>query len=370
MYGKGKVCLLVDESLSKLSVDSTKLSAGSHTKVLVKCCRCDEEFTREFRNIHQLHNCPTHRIIDGVNHKWCNKCGCFKEYKFFKENAARHDGFASQCVPCAQDKGVPSGRARRLADLRATFDGWLKRLYSQKKSACLKHGIKYTVELDYLRQLWNDQNGCCYYSKVPLQWNNKTLYGAQLDRIVPAKGYIIGNVVWASKAFNNLKNDSSLQDLNGFLQQAILDIPVRCEFRKLHLKAQIPSRKRATDAGLDIYAVEDSVILSSTASLVHTGVVLVVPPGFYYTIEGRSGYWKHALMPFRGIIDPTYSGELLITVMNLSEKHQTIKQGDRFAQIVMHRFVYNDIIEVEGISPEYQGRGTAGFGNSGGISTV
>lgn len=368
--GKGKVHILIDKSLTDLSVDVQLLSPGSHTKVLVECTRCNEQFTREYRHLQQLHNCATHRTIDGHDYKWCNKCGCFKEYQFFKINSIRCDGLSSICIPCGQDMGTTNARIDRLRAQRATFDGWLNRLYIQKKSTCRRYGVPYVVDLAYLRQLWDDQDGCCYYTKVPLQWNNKTLYGAQLDRIVPCKGYIPGNVVWATKAFNNLKNDASLDDLSAFLQQVVLDIPVRCEFQRLHLAAKMPSRARATDAGLDVYAIEDTTILIGVPQIVRTGIVLVVPPGYYYTIEGRSGYWKHALMPFRGIIDATYSGELLITMINLSDKHQNIQVGDRFAQIIMHKFVYNDITEVAHISPEYRGRGAAGFGDSGGISDI
>jgi dUTP pyrophosphatase len=369
MYAKGKVRLLEDKSLKELSVSIEELSPGSHTKVYVECTRCGEIFKREFRNLYQLHCCPTHKTIDNIRYKWCNKCQKWKEIGHFSPNNTRHDKLAPQCNPCRQDKGATPERIKRLRLKRSTFNGWLNRLYIQKRSNCKKNGTTFAINERDLHELWAEQDGRCYYSKVPLQWNSKSLYGAQLDRLIPNAGYIPGNIVWASKALNNCKNDAPLDNFREFLSKAILDVPVRCEFQKIHQNAKLPTRKRATDAGLDIYAVEDIEIPSHTSAKIGTGLRLVVPPGYYYTIEGRSGYWKHNLMPFRGIIDATYSGELMITMMNLAEKHQVIHTGDRFAQIVMHQFVHVDIAEVEAISPEYEGRGEAGHGDSGGINT-
>lgn len=56
------------------------------------------------------------------------------------------------------------------------------------------------LTLEYLKELWKEQNGICPYSKLKLvlpKTNNKDIpiaHLASLDRIDSSKGYIIGNV--------------------------------------------------------------------------------------------------------------------------------------------------------------------------------
>ena len=364
MFGKGKVELL-EQKTGELGIDVHKLSENSHTKVLVKCTRCLEEFKREFRNLNQLHNCPTHKTINGSRYKWCNKCKQFKPIDSFHTNITRYDGLAVYCITCVQGTGAPERRIAKLREKRGTFTGWLDLFFCKKKYQCIKYGIPFDLTVESLTDQWHKQHGRCYYSKMDLQFNSKSMNGAQLDRVEPAGGYLRTNVVWCSKAINNLKNNASIEEFTNFLNAAVFDIPVRCEFMKLAENAKIPVRKRATDAGLDIYSIEDVIIPPYNTYCVKTGIALVVPPGYYYTIEGRSGFWKKGIVPCRGIIDATYSGEVLISICNHGPNEFQIKQGERFAQLVMHRFVQTDIIEVECVDDLYADRGVAGFGSSG-----
>ena len=365
MFGKGKVELLAVRTVSELFLDPFGLSAGSHSNVYVRCTRCGEEFKRPYRYLHQLHNCPTYRTIDGIRQKWCNSCKKFKPTNLFNNNIARHDGLQSCCISCLENKPQSSARLERKKASRKRFDVWVGAFVSQKKNLCQKHGINFNLTTDYLKQLWQQQDGCCYYSRVKLLFGSKALVSAQLDRVIPADGYVIGNVVWSSKAMNNLKNNASLDEVADFITSANFTIPVRCEFKKLSDNAIMPSRKRSTDACLDICSIADITLLPHEITTVRTGIALVVPPGYYYTIEGRSGFWKHGIVPCRGIIDSGYSGEVLIAMANHNNTSFLIAAGDRFAQLAMHRFIFVDIVEVEETDQSYGDRGVAGHGSSG-----
>lgn len=98
------------------------------------------------------------------------------------------------------------------------------------------HGIKWHVQekistwrkasnvesdltVDYLVNLYYQQNGLCYYSgdNMVIGWvdgkvNNKTL---SLDRLDPDKGYVKGNVVWCTYLVNTMKQNLSQ---NGFAE--------------------------------------------------------------------------------------------------------------------------------------------------------
>jgi dUTP pyrophosphatase len=75
--------------------------------------------------------------------------------------------------------------------------------------------------------------------------------------------------------------------------------------------------------------------------------------------------YKSGVIPFRGIIDGGYTGNMVISLMNVGTSTYDITKGDRVAQIVPHKIVPIDLVEVDEISPEYNIRGNNGFGSSG-----
>ncbi len=366
MYGKGKVIVLEEKTKKDLMVDITKLRPQSHIKIWVKCLRCGEEFKRQFGYLYQLHNCPTYRTINGMREKWCNKCQQFKPTEFFQTNKVRYDGFSSQCITCMQDKGSSKKHLDYLKEKRKTFKGWIQKFLLQKRADCRKHNIKFELDVDFLTDLWNSQLGHCYYTGIKLIFNSTKIRSAQLDRKIPSAGYTKENVVWASKGINSLKSNATLEEFADFINHAVFNFPVRAEFIKLHPDGKVPTKKRMSDVGLDISSIEDIIIKPTETKAIRTGIALVVPNGYYYTIEGRSSLILSGVSPFRGIIDATYSGELIVHMINYNRNiPYVIKSGDRIAQLIIQRMQHIDIIEVEKIDDSYSDRGIAGFGSSG-----
>ncbi len=80
----------------------------------------------------------------------------------------------------------------------------------------------------------------------------------------------------------------------------------------------------------------------------------------------RSGLaTKHLVSPINspGLIDPGYTGELMVPLMNYSEVTYTVKRHERIAQLVA--ITTNDIIfeEVDSLDPS--DRSDGGFGSTG-----
>lgn len=140
---------------------------------------------------------------------------------------------------------------------------------------------------------------------------------------------------------------------------------IRMEVRLIHPQAKLPFRKRDTDAGYDIYSIEDIVLPPKGAILVKTGIEISAPPGYYYTIEGRSSLWRQGVFPNRGIIDSTYCGEVVVSLVNVNDSPFDIAMGDRIAQIILSRQYDAEFDIVEDFSPLYNQRGTDGFGSTG-----
>tara|TARA_R110000868_G_scaffold20153_5_gene85601 strand:+ start:3411 stop:3926 length:516 start_codon:yes stop_codon:yes gene_type:complete len=131
------------------------------------------------------------------------------------------------------------------------------------------------------------------------------------------------------------------------------------------LSPRLPFRKRATDAGYDLYSAEDAVIPSGRSTMIRTGIKIASPPGFYYTIEGRSSLWMKGVFPNRGIIDATYCGEVIVSLVNVTDEEFHINIHDRIAQLILHRQYDANFNLVEKFSPIYDQRGENGFGSSG-----
>ena len=128
--------------------------------------------------------------------------------------------------------------------------------------------------------------------------------------------------------------------------------------------AVLPTRSHDTDAGLDLYARNDAVILPWTGESFDTGVCIELPPGTFGKIESRSGLnVKHGIVSCGGIIDQGYTGSIVVKLYNLSGRHYHIKAGDRIAQLIIQKYVPVDLEEVDELTDT--DRGSKGIGSSG-----
>jgi len=119
------------------------------------------------------------------------------------------------------------------------------------------------------------------------------------------------------------------------------------------------------DAGLDLCAIEDTVLEPGTPLAVSTGIAVEIPPGCEAQIRPRSGLaLKHAItLPNApGTIDPGYRGEIKVILLNLGSAPYRIQRGDRIAQMVLARY---EAVEWEEMELNDSRRGTGGFGSSG-----
>ena len=149
---------------------------------------------------------------------------------------------------------------------------------------------------------------------------------------------------------------------------------VRVGFKKTHPDAQLPTKNHNSDAGMDLYAVEDTVINgwdtvklleeNSTDTVVPVGLSLAgISSGYFLTVACRSGLgFKHGLSVHNGIIDQDYRGDLGILMRNNTNTDYHVKKGDRIAQLIILPSYTAQIIESDTEASE---RGDDGFGSSG-----
>lgn len=127
-----------------------------------------------------------------------------------------------------------------------------------------------------------------------------------------------------------------------------------------------PSYAKPGDAGADLRSTETLVLQPGKRALVKTGVKIAMPDGYVGLVHPRSGLAaKHGVTVLNtpGTVDAGYRGELMVTLINLSDEDFQITRGDRIAQLVFQRVERATFHPVQDL-PE-SSRGESGFGSTG-----
>ncbi len=133
--------------------------------------------------------------------------------------------------------------------------------------------------------------------------------------------------------------------------------------RRLDASAVLPTRAHADDAGLDLYSLEDADLKPGEGRIVKTGVAVAVPFGHVGLVCDRSSLAKRGLKTAGGVIDAGYRGELGVVLWNISGAAQTVKKGERLAQLLIVPVATPAPVEVSDLGATERGAG--GFGSTG-----
>lgn len=137
-------------------------------------------------------------------------------------------------------------------------------------------------------------------------------------------------------------------------------------FKRIHPDAALPAYAHASDAGMDVRSVESLTIPAKGRALVHTGLVVLLPPGYEAQVRPRSGLaLKNGVTVLNtpGTIDSGYRGEVGVILINLGDCDFVVNKGDKVAQIVVAPVTQAAIEEVDEI--DETDRGAGGFGSTG-----
>ena len=170
------------------------------------------------------------------------------------------------------------------------------------------------------------------------------------------------------------------------ISKKIIQIPIE----KCHDDAKIPVYANLTDAGADLYAIEDIVIAPGETVLVPTGLKVAIPRGYEIQVRPKSGRalkTKMRVANSPGTIDAGYRDEIKVIIDNIEPPFKDINyhfddegkiiidsilhgssystsKGDKFAQLVLSEVPKMDFVEVESVS-KYTGNRGGGFGSTG-----
>jgi hypothetical protein len=161
-------------------------------------------------------------IIDGDKAK-CTKCLEVKSSNLFewrKKNTPQAHQL-SYCNTC------------RRQDLRQylnrSADSFLADRYNKLKRTSKLSSIPFTISKEEFLAQYHTQEGKCFYTDLDMPCKvgeGKHRNGLSVDKIIPSKGYVLGNVVFCSNKVNSVKTDLSLDEIRDWIPgwyQRILD---------------------------------------------------------------------------------------------------------------------------------------------------
>lgn len=119
---------------------------------------------------------------------------------------------------------------------------------------------------------------------------------------------------------------------------------VNIKFKKLDPEATLPQAMTGGAAGLDLVCLNRMAVTpnrwSSKAAIIHTGLAMELPEGYYAEVVLRSSTGRDTKLRLAnqvGIIDSDYRGEIMLYVENLGDHLEIINAGQRIAQLLIHK---------------------------------
>lgn len=134
--------------------------------------------------------------------------------------------------------------------------------------------------------------------------------------------------------------------------------------KKLHKDARLPEYAHTTDAGMDFFALEDTVVPTQGHVMVPTGIAMTIPDGYAGLVWPKSGLAvKYGIVTLAGVIDSGYRGEIRIVIASTLGKEYVIHAGDKVAQMLIQKVTHPKLIESDVLDDTLRGEG--GFGSTG-----
>lgn len=147
---------------------------------------------------------------------------------------------------------------------------------------------------------------------------------------------------------------------------------MKIKFKKEYNDAILPTQGSAYAAGVDLYCyIRDGKHTEITINphksyIFGSGLSVEIPEGYVGLLFARSGLGiKQQLAPPNcvGVIDSDFRGEMSLALQNGGNVRQTIKHGDRIAQLVIVPYLSIEAEESDELSKTERGR--RGLGSTG-----
>ena len=149
----------------------------------------------------------------------CNITFPLTKENFHKRNDS-DTGFQHRCKKCLEKDPTRVNRLIKKDDL----DLFIKDRFHGARSRSIKKGIEFELTLEYLKDLWNIQNGLCAITKIKMTHTileGKLKTNLSIDKVDPALGYTKDNIQLVCNIVNVMKSNMSIENLMYFCKLII-----------------------------------------------------------------------------------------------------------------------------------------------------
>ena len=137
---------------------------------------------------------------------------------------------------------------------------------------------------------------------------------------------------------------------------------IELPFVKMSTNAVTPTRATEGSVGLDFYSPADYIIPPHSHLLIPTQIKLRIPLGHYGRLASKSGLAiLHQLHVGAGVIDPDYTAEIMVLLINTASHVHPINKGDPIAQLILEKVSIPILKEVKELPPTTRGDHGCGF---------
>ena len=226
------ICLKCNKSF--IATTAKKFcSKKCFTSVRDKNCRlCNKVFRGDYNNAYCSHDCRTKdkKSRRGVRAKFletrlCKYCNIIKNYKDYREAKPLKKGPSkgmiigwtdkvgkkrfNKCKSCERDRAEKNYKINPIPQM-----------LSNSKIRAKEKRVPHTITTSDLKKIWPKDNRCPVLKSpfdMGLKFGRNRSLAPSLDKIIPKKGYVPGNIVIVSDIVNRVKSDATLDDMKKIL---------------------------------------------------------------------------------------------------------------------------------------------------------
>jgi len=153
----------------------------------------------------------------------CSKCNLPKPNTEYNTNRCGYGRkFTSECKSCRALYSKTEGKEmKNRVAIKQRKKHRLNMIFNSAKGNSKRKGIKFDLSQDFINSLFEKQKGLCFYSGKPMYDDITGMENSNdsvsIDKIIPSKGYIEGNVVLCRWIINRIKQDLTIEE---FLQMS------------------------------------------------------------------------------------------------------------------------------------------------------
>lgn len=167
------------------------------------------------------------------------------------------------------------------------------------------------------------------------------------------------------KGANEKMDEDCDKILNAYLRLVVKSAKADNEKIKVVLDegATMPAYAHDDDAGMDLISAEINVIPAHGRQTFKTGVHMAIPNGYFGAIRAKSGLLRKHGIICSGTVDCSYTGEIMVTLVNTSDTDYQVFKGDKIAQMILIPYHHAEFVQVDKLDETE--RGDNGFGSTG-----